>query len=257
MQDDLPVIRENIRKGFLETQSKVNSFLSNLKKKIEGEDEEEEPPPQPPRRGNYTSQYGDRRSGEIRRRSGDRERYDADPQVLSDDFASIHLQDDTSEYSFLRFGYILLTAQAPQRRTGRPLANPDLFKPTPTPPASDRKVSFQNPTPDNDDDLYRASPDPIKRPSSTGSRSKWQPLAAVDPNPVADHDPFSLGDSDDEETKKKDIKPEDTERLKKATAEAMAESIGTEDKKELKPSETTGSAGTRDKEAEEKLTGGS
>ena len=73
---------------------------------------------------------------------------------------------------------------------------------------------------------------------------------------MADHDPFSLGDSDDED-KKKNIKLEDTERLKQATAEAMAESIGMDGKKELKPSERTGSSGTRDKEAEEKLTGGS
>ena len=253
----MPVIRENLRKGFLETQSKVNSFLSNLKKKIDGEDEEEEPPPQPPRRGNYPQQYGGRRSGEMGRRSGDRERYDADPQVLGDDFASIHLQDDTSRFSAMRFQVIWsLMAKAPQRRTIRPLANPDLFKPTPTPPQSDRKVSFQSPMPDDTGGLYRSSPDPTKRPSSTGVRSKWQPLASVDPDPVADHDPFSLGDSDDEDAKKKDIKPEDTGRLKKATAEAMAESIGTDGKKTLEPSETTGSSGTRDKVAEEKLAGG-
>ena len=63
-------------------------------------------------------------------------------------------------------------------------------------------------------------------------------MAAVDPAPVADHDPFSLGDSDDEETKKKDVKPEDAERLQKATAEAMAEELGSQGdvvKDEAKP----------------------
>ena len=44
-----------------------------------------------------------------------------------------------------------------------------------------------------------------------GAKSKWQPLAAADPNPVSDHDPFSLGDSDEEEPKRKDGKPEEGE----------------------------------------------
>ena len=43
---------------------------------------------------------------------------------------------------------------------------------------------------------------------------------------MGDHDPFSLGDSDDEEAKKKDAKPEDNETLQKAAAEAMSENIG-------------------------------
>lgn len=32
----------------------------------------------------------------------------------------------------------------------------------------------------------------------TKGNSKWEPLSTVEPSPVADHDPFSLGDSDDE-----------------------------------------------------------
>lgn len=97
--DDLPVIKENIRKGFLETQSKVNSWVANLKKKIDGEDDEEfQSRPARPATG-YTSgpptqPYGIRRSGEFSRRSGDRDRYDADPQVLSDDFTSLQLRDE-------------------------------------------------------------------------------------------------------------------------------------------------------------------
>lgn len=114
-------------------------------------------------------------------------------------------------------------------------------------------MSFQESRRDTED-LYDASPDPASRTPLTGSKSKWQPLAAVDPDPVQEHDPFSLGDSDDEDAKKKDLKPEDTERLKKATAEAMADIIGgSEAKQGPGPAETTG-GGIKDKTAEEKLT---
>lgn len=89
-KDDLPVIRENIRKGFLDTQTKVSSWFQTVKKRIDGEEEE----------GGQASQgYGNegynrpRRSGDLGRRSGDRERYDADPQVLGDDFSALELRD--------------------------------------------------------------------------------------------------------------------------------------------------------------------
>ena len=100
--DDLPIIRDNIRKGFLETQSKVNSFITNLKKKIDGEDEEEfQSPPRRAATGYRASSpqqpYTGRRSGDMGRRSGDRERYDADPQVLGDDFAGLQMRDETGK----------------------------------------------------------------------------------------------------------------------------------------------------------------
>ena len=143
---------------------------------------------------------------------------------------------------------------APPRHSTRPLANPDLFKPTPASPPSGRRVSFQSGPPEEIDDLYRVSPDPTKRPTSSASRSKWQPLATVDPHPIADHDPFSLGDSDDEDTKKKDLMVDDSERLKAAAAEAVAGNISSTSKKDLQPQETVGSGGTKDKEAVEALT---
>ena len=120
---------------------------------------------------------------------------------------------------------------AAPRRSSRPLANPDLFKPTPPRPQSNqsgRRVSFQDGPPEEIGIQYPKSPDPIKRPTSGtgGKSSKWQPLAPVDPSPVADHDPFSLGDSDDEEAKKKDSKADDSERLKHAAAEAMSDDMG-------------------------------
>lgn len=72
------------------------------------------------------------------------------------------------------------------------------------------------------------------------------------PNPeTEDNDPFSLGDSDEEQDKKQDLKPEDSERLKKTAAESG------EGKNEgdLKPAEQSGSVSQKDKEAEEVLSG--
>ncbi|MCJ1275300.1 ubiquitin-binding protein cue5 [Puttea exsequens] len=212
--DELPIIRDNIKKGFLETQSTVNKWVNSLKKKIDGEDEDDDFK-QRPVQGGYAPQqrYGGRTSSEFGRQSADRERYDADPQVLGDDFSSLQLRDN----------------EPPPRRSSRPLANPDLFKPTPPRPQSNqsgRRVSFQDGPPEeiprHPDPANRASPGP-------GKMSKWQPLAATDPSPVADHDPFSLGDSDDDEAKKKESRVEDSERLRKEAAEAMSESIGSPD----------------------------
>jgi len=84
-------------------------------------------------------------------------------------------------------------------------------------------------------------------------------LTSVAPNPENDDDPFSLGDSDDEETKeakKTDLKAEDTARLKKA-ASATVEDDKEEDDgpPKLKPqeSERSGSVSQTNKEAEELL----
>lgn len=56
----------------------------------------------------------------------------------------------------------------------------------------------------------------------------------MEPNPITDHDPFSLGDSEDErDAKEKNgggIKMEDSERLKQATADAMADSLVSSEK---------------------------
>ena len=65
-------------------------------------------------------------------------------------------------------------------------------------------------------------------PSSGVKPSKWQPLSTVEPAPIADNDPFSLGDSEDEKDAKdkaKDAKPDESERLKKAAAEAMSDDL--------------------------------
>ena len=91
---------------------------------------------------------------------------------------------------------------------------------------------------DEVDALYR-NPSPSNQQNSQGKSGgkKWQPLTSVAPHPEPeDHDPFSLGDSDDEDNKTKDTNPADSERLKKAAATKEGASTG-----ELKPAERSGS----------------
>jgi hypothetical protein len=150
---------------------------------------------------------------------------------------------------------------APARRSTRPLANPDLFKPTPAPPRSSdgRKVAFQGGPPE-EIDIYGNSPKLGAKESTApaGKQSKWQPLSTIDPSPIGetDNDPFSLGDSEDEKESKdrvggKEIKMDDAERLKKAAAEAMADNIGEPARKP----EAAEAIGTKDKVVDEKLAG--
>ncbi|RPA89372.1 hypothetical protein L873DRAFT_1822929 [Choiromyces venosus 120613-1] len=199
LDDDLPVIKENLRKGFLETQSKVNSWISDFKKRLDGDSPESSPPSsvrpssQYARSGNRTA-AGFENPGRSSRDGG----YDADPRVLSDDFTHLELRDSS--------------VQAPQPR--RPKANPGLFQSSNKP--TGRKVSFdERPVTISDDDMYRPPQPP--RSTSAGaparqaspSSSKWEPLKSVEPAPM-DRDPFSLGDSDDERdglVKESDAKP--------------------------------------------------
>lgn len=98
---------------------------------------------------------------------------------------------------------------------------------------------------DEVDALYRnPSPNNQSGQGKSGGK-KWQPLTSVAPNPEPDeHDPFSLGDSDDDEKelKKHDTNPEDTERLKNA---AQSNSEGPTSGK-LKPAERSGSVSQKD-----------
>ncbi|KAI2632021.1 hypothetical protein GGR54DRAFT_581876 [Hypoxylon sp. NC1633] len=222
IDDDLPVIRENLRKGFIETQTKVNSWFTNLKKRIDGEYDENEDETQPSKHQRPGGMG--RRSGEGSRRSTDYDRYDADPQVLGDDFTRMSLHPDG------------------RPSQDRPSGNPSLYRPPPTsasPKPEGRKVAFKEGI--DDIDQYDASPRiPPKDSGATpppGKQSKWQPLSTVEPSPITDHDPFSLGDSEDEKDAKEKsggtIKMEDTERLKQATADAMADSLVSSGKKDV------------------------
>ncbi|KIV90716.1 hypothetical protein PV10_05342 [Exophiala mesophila] len=251
IDDDLPEIRDNIRKGFQETQKTVNSWITALKKNFDGEEDDGYRPPQPPRPGQQqaasgfqsTNAYPNRRSADMRR-SADLQRYDADPQLIGDDFSKLELRD----------------GEAPPRTSSRPTANPNLFKSggagerRPS-PGNARKVSFQDGPPEEIKDMYSANSDAAPpyssvpaAPGSGGKTSKWQPMSKIDPSPVADNDPFSLGDSDEE----KDAKPitlkdgdvaaagadaagskkdlDEDERVKKATEDALKESIGADTK---------------------------
>ncbi|KAL7808327.1 hypothetical protein V8C44DRAFT_336063 [Trichoderma aethiopicum] len=204
LDDELPVIRENLRQGFIETQTKVNGWISTLKKKIEENFDE-------------TDDH-ERRDGPQYRHGGPSSRstdYDADPQVLSDDFAGMKFSaDGTPAYN------------------NRPMANTGVYRPPPStsPRADGRRVGFKDEP--EEIKMYDASPKHSPKGESAaapaGKASKWQPLSSVDPDPITDNDPFSLGDSEDErETKEKpkDAKLDDAERLKKAAAEAMADSL--------------------------------
>lgn len=201
--DDLPEIRDNIKKGFLETQKTVNSWISNFKKSFD--DTADEDVDYTRQNTRINSQSGQRRSGEYGRRSADYSRYDADPQVIGDDFSKLDLKD----------------GEHPPRTTSRPAANPNLFRSDQgeSSKGNGRKVSFQEGPPEEIKDMYSASPKPttttVQTTGTTGGKgSKWQPLSTVEPSPVGENDPFSLGDSDDE----KDAKPitmKDTEAEKK------------------------------------------
>lgn len=123
-----------------------------------------------------------------------------------------------------------------------------MYRPPPksaSPRPDGRKVAFKD-SHEDIDDPYNASPRvPPKDASSTpppgGKTSKWQPMSTVDPSPITDHDPFSLGDSEDEKETKdkpvkdtkdvKDAKLDDNERLKQATADAMADTLIDDTKK--------------------------
>lgn len=112
------------------------------------------------------------------------------------------------------------------------MANTGVYRPPPStsPRPEGRRVGFKDEP--EEIRMYDASPKLSPKgetPAAPGGKaSKWQPLSSVEPDPISDNDPFSLGDSEDErETKEKpkDGKLDDTERLKQAAAEAMAESL--------------------------------
>lgn len=273
--DDLPVIRENVRKGFLETQTKVNKWINDFRKRIDGEDEDDPTLANNPQRRDFgpsqsDQMYGIRTSAERARRSGDRERYDADNRVIGDDFERLELRDtegavasrpqplDAQDRRMVYGADAYPAMTAPMRSSSRPLANPDLFNPSGPPPPQSGPV-------DEVDALYR-EPTPTDRKTSSSKTNKWQPLTSVAPNPESeDNDPFSLGDSDDERetNKQKDINPEATERLKRASASAqVAEGGGSSEgsvtaqgagRKSLQPAERSGSLGQKDRDMEKLL----
>lgn len=88
-----------MKQGFLQTQKTVNKWITDFKKRIDGEDEEDHPAEgSEHRRQDYgpsqsAQMYGIQKSAQGRV-SGDRERYDPDAGVVSDDFTALELRDD-------------------------------------------------------------------------------------------------------------------------------------------------------------------
>ena len=94
LDDDFPVIKESLKKGFMETQTKVNSWFNTLKKKIDEQFDENEDGQQ----GHGQSAFAGRPTRDQSRRSAEYDRYDADPELLSDDFGGLKFNSDGSEY---------------------------------------------------------------------------------------------------------------------------------------------------------------
>lgn len=253
IEDDLPVIKESLRKGFLETQTKVNTWFNNLKKKIDEQFEDAADDDDDDDYGQGSSSFIGRPSRNQSRRSADYDRYDADPELLSDDFAGMKFHSDGSKSTVRRRHSSSQLAPtnrppAPARNQGPLNSNPTHFRPPPASrspkPSDGRRVAFRETV--EDIDAYNASPRLPPKNGSSGApapvggaakSSKWQPLSAVEPSPIAENDPFSLGDSDDErEVRDKtpggkgDTRTDDSERLRQATADAMADSLVDDDK---------------------------
>ncbi|KAK5120583.1 hypothetical protein LTR85_006239 [Meristemomyces frigidus] len=259
--DDLPEIGKNIQQGFMDTQKKVNSWINNFRKKIDGEEDEDEDlyssSNAPSRQGtdnfqgrqNFGSSqseqlYGIRKSAEQQtRRSTEAQRYDADPHELGEDeFERLELRDEEAP------------PQQPPRTSSRAKANPDLFKPQPKPPqsgpvdevdAAERKLSA-------------AGQDPDK------AGRKWQPLTSVAPHPAdEDNDPFSLGDDEEDGGKEdagkgEDVRQEDTERLKLAASNSVGAGSSGDAAgagKVLQEAERSGSVSTRNKDMDDLMSG--
>lgn len=245
-----------MRKGFVETQAKFTQWFGDIRKRLEGDDDDplNGPPRQdtPPRRQNFGSSQsaqlrGIRQSAERSRRSGDAERYDADPHVLGDDFTALELKDEEGYIYIISITHSALTIfSAPPPKPSRPMANPNLFKATPAPPQS-------GPVDEVDAFDRKAAGQESAAPNSASKNTKWQPLTSMTPNPEAEeNDPFSLGDSDDEkESKTKDINEAASTRLK----DAARQSVSNGKKPEGLQERETGSTGTKDKDAEALLTG--
>jgi hypothetical protein len=97
LDDDLPVIKETFIKGYKETQTKMSTWFNTLKKKVEETfDEGDEG------RDGQESAFIGRPTRNQSRRSAEYDRYDADPELLSDDFAGMKFNNDGSECPLAR-----------------------------------------------------------------------------------------------------------------------------------------------------------
>jgi len=221
--DELPVIQQNLKQGFLQTQTRVNKWISDFRRRIDG-DESADGSSDPlyadqsgqqiqPARHNFGAsqasqlrgiqrlsqqqqqqqQQGDAagtHAGASARRNRSADRYDADPKELGDNLDELYLDDD-------HIGAAASAESTPPPKPPRPLANPDLFRSSAT---SGVRAPQSGPV-DEVDALVRTPADRRKSgsllgaaaaaaaspaASSGGKSKKWQPLTSVAPAPEAD-----------------------------------------------------------------------
>ncbi|KAK9472419.1 uncharacterized protein V1510DRAFT_417462 [Dipodascopsis tothii] len=181
--DDLPVIRENITRGFNETRSKVNNWVANIRKKIESLDNDDDDIAEP---------------ASYRQRAPRAARYDSDPQVLDGNFAHLNLVDKSREAAPARPPRPTGGAPSSPSAAYRPLASRDNYGGHQY--QSDDEELYTEPRPQAATSPSARAGGSLASPqravSGSSTRSKWEPLKAVEP--TADSDPFFIGDSDDE-----------------------------------------------------------
>ncbi|KAK9365471.1 hypothetical protein V1509DRAFT_378197 [Lipomyces kononenkoae] len=173
--DDLPIIKDNLIQGFNETRTRVNEWVANFRKKLDGEDTKTD---YYASAGSGRAYSSTARQPSYNYRIGRQSSYDRDPTELDGNFSHLNLVDNA--------------ASNPPPKPARPLANPDLYK---------SRALLE----DDEEELYTSNP-PLPSRSSMSTKSpaspnrnsgKWEKLTAVEPAP--DKDPFFIGDSDDEE----------------------------------------------------------
>ncbi|KAK0841644.1 ubiquitin-binding protein cue5 [Friedmanniomyces endolithicus] len=282
LDDDLPEIGKTIQQGFVDTQKRVNGWISTLRKRIDGDDEEEV------EEDIYTSSQPGSRQGtkygnqqpQQRQRSGRQNFGSSQAEQLRGIRKGAMERDSAAAASAQRRRPSTELGGGGRRSTeaGRYDADPhelgdDAFErlelrdeeeeeempPVQPPRTSSRKSAnpelFKSRQSKPVDEVEAAD---RRRSGLTsggaGGGRKWQPLSSAAPVPVEDdNDPFALGD--DEEEKAEEVRKEDAERLKeKAGLSAESAEGGGEGKKTgLEESKQQGSINA---EAAELLGGG-
>jgi hypothetical protein len=103
--NELPEIKKNISQGFQQTQSFVNSWITGVKKRFDGDGEEHDDIVSGQGTGGQRQNFGSSTADQLRgirknaevnrnRRSMDTERYDADAPALSENFGELEIHDN-------------------------------------------------------------------------------------------------------------------------------------------------------------------
>lgn len=198
--DELPQIKENLAKGFNETKEKMNSWVENLRKKIDGDDK------QP---GVFSGIFNNNKgvfgglnsfaSGSEGSKNNSRQRpgkyYDQDPEEIN--FSGINMKDETNPRLPPR------PDRKPTVVGGNNVSNTSNdsdsnSKWEPLQSASPNRMDSLNP---DKSDTTTAKETGTK--SSSTANSKKIPLKS---DTTEDDDPFFIGDSDDEDEDNKTTK---------------------------------------------------